>query len=325
MRLAVTGSIATDHLLTFAGRFAESVLPDQLAHLSVSFLASDLQVRRGGAGANIAYGLAVLGERPVLVGGVGADAADYTASLAALGIDTAGVKVSASAQTARFICTTDDDQSQIATFYPGAMAEAATIELATVGEFDLVLVSPNDPGAMARHTAECRARGVAFAADPSQQLAFLDGDGIRPLVDGAAWLFSNEYEAGLIREKTGWSDDEVLDRVGTRVTTLGSRGVRISRKGEPDVEVGVVPARGALEPTGVGDGFRAGFLAALAWGLGLERAAQLGALVATHVLETVGPQEYAFDVESALGRFADAYGEDAAAEVRPHLAAPARV
>ncbi len=320
MRLAVTGSIATDHLLTFDGRFAESVLPDQLAHLSVSFLASDLQVRRGGAGANIAYGLAVLGERPVLVGGVGEDAADYTAWLGAQGIDTSGVKVSASAATARFTCTTDDDQCQIATFYPGAMAEAATIELATVGEFDLVVIAPNDPGAMARHTAECRARGTAFAADPSQQLAFLDGEGIRPLVEGAAWLFSNEYEAGLIREKTGWSDAQVLERVGTRVTTLGAQGARISREGEDDVVVGAVPAQGALEPTGVGDGFRSGFLAGQAWGLGLERSAQLGSLVATHVLETVGPQEYPFDRTTALARFADAYGEEAAAEVRPHLA-----
>lgn len=321
MRLAVTGSIATDHLMTFEGRFADSILPDQLANLSVSFLASDLQVRRGGTGANIAFTLGVLGQSPVLVGSVGPDAQDYLAWLADHGVDLAGVTTSASTATARFTCTTDADQNQVATFFPGAMTEAVGIELAAVGEFDLVVVSPNDPGAMARHTTECRTRGIAFAADPSQQLAFLDGEAIRALVEGAAWLFTNEYEAGLVSQKTGWSDAEVLDVVGTRVTTLGARGVRISRKGEPDIEVGVVPATEIAEPTGVGDAFRAGFLAATAWGLGLERAAQVGALMATHVVEVVGTQEYAFDTESALKRFAAAYGDDAADEVRPHLPA----
>jgi adenosine kinase len=319
MRLAVTGSIATDHLLTFEGRFADSILPDQLTNLSVSFLASDLQVRRGGTGANIAFTLGVLGRAPVLVGAVGPDAKDYLEHLSAHGVDVSGVRTSRSTPSARFTCTTDADQNQVATFFPGAMTEAAQIELASVGQFDLVVVSPNDPGAMARHTTECRARGIAFAADPSQQLAFLDGPAIRQLVEGATWLFTNEYEAGLVAQKTGWSDEEILDLVGTRVTTLGARGVRISRKGEPDIEVGVVPATAIAEPTGVGDAFRAGFLAAIAWGLGLERSAQVGALMATHVVEVVGTQEYSFDAEVALKRFAEAYGQDAADEVRPHL------
>ncbi|MCW2622736.1 MAG: adoK, partial [Frankiales bacterium] len=210
MRLAITGSIATDHLMTFEGKFVDSVLPDQLAHLSLSFLASDLQVRRGGTGANIAFGLGVLGLQPTLIGSVGQDADDYLAWLTRHGVDVAGVLRSPKLATARFTCTTDDDLNQIATFYPGAMTEAAGIELAAVGTFDLVLIAPNDPGAMARHTTECRHRGIPFAADPSQQLAFLDGAAISALVEGAAWLFSNEYEAGLIREKTGWSDAEVL-------------------------------------------------------------------------------------------------------------------
>ena len=319
MRLAVCGSIATDHLLTFAGRFADSVLPDQLDHLSVSFLADDLQVRRGGVGADIAYGLAVLGERPVLVGGVGADGTDYVRALAEAGVDTGGVRVSEKAATARFTCTTDTEQNQIATFYPGAMAEAAQIELAPLGEFDLVLIGADDPDAMSRHTAECRARGVAFAADPSQQLAFLDGPAIVELVQGAAWLFGNEYEAGLMREKTGWSDAQLLAEVGTLVTTLGAKGCLVRRAGEPDVTVAAVPAGGLLEPTGVGDGFRAGFLAGLAWDLPLEQCAQLGSLLATHVVESVGPQDYVFVPATALERFVQAYGEDAAALVRPHL------
>jgi adenosine kinase len=319
MRIAVTGSIATDHLLTFDGRFSDSVLPEQLHRLSVSFLASDLQVRRGGTGANIAFGMASLGVAPLLVGGIGADGADYLAQLAAAGVDVAGVTTSPTWATARFTCTTDRDHNQIATFYPGAMRAAADIDLAALPGADLVVIAPDDPAAMARHTSSCRDRGVPFAADPSQQLAFLQGPAIRHLVDGATWLFTNEYEAGLVHEKTGWDEAEVLDRVGTRVTTLGVEGVRVTRRGRPPVEVGVVPARGRTEPTGVGDAFRAGFLCAVAWGLGLERAAQVGALLATHVVETVGTQEYAFTAEEFAQRLAETYGAAAADEVRPHL------
>ena len=319
MRVAVTGSIATDHLLTFEGRFAEQLLVDQLAHLSLVFLASDLQVRRGGTGANIAFGMGVLGQRPLLVGSVGRDAGDYLTWLDDHGVDTGGVRVSETLASPRFTCTTDLDHNQLGTFYPGAMAEAAQIELAPLGEVDLVVVAPNDPGAMLRHSAECRARGVAFAADPSQQLAFLDGESVRQLVTGATWLFTNRYESGLVRERTGWSDEEVLDVVGTRVVTHGKDGVVITRKGEPELRVPVVPAEGALEPTGVGDAFRAGFLTATGWGLGLERSAQVGSLLATHVLETVGTQEYTVSRQAFLDRLAGTYGDEAAAEVGPHL------
>ena len=170
---------------------------------------------------------------------------------------------------------------------------------------------------MLRHSASCRDRGVPFAADPSQQLAYMDGASIRGLVDGATYLFTNEYEAGLVHEKTGWTAEQVLDRVGTRITTHGAEGIRITRRGEPELHVGVAPAREVVEPTGVGDGFRAGFLVATGWGLGPERCAQVGALVATHVVETVGTQEYRLD--GFLDRFREAYGSDAAADVAPHL------
>lgn len=319
MRILVTGSIATDHLLTFPGLFHEQLLADQLDRLSVVFLADSLEVRRGGTGANIAFGMGALGYQPRLVGAVGKDAADYLTWLADHGVDVSGVRTSATLSSPRFTVTTDQAQNQIGSFYPGAMAEAADISLS--GEqADLVLVSPNDPGAMLRHTAECRDRGVPFAADPSQTLSFLDGGAIRDLVTGAAYLFTNAYEAGLVAEKTGWSDAEILELVGTRVTTHGAAGSVISRKGEPDIRVGIAEAEQVVDPTGTGDAFRAGFLTGTAWGLGLERAAQVGSLVATHVVETVGPQEYSFSPESFLARLAKAYGEDAAAEVAPHLA-----
>ena len=320
MRIAVAGSIATDHLFTFDGRFADALLAEQLSNVSVSFLASDLQVRRGGTGANIAFGLGVLGARPLLVGAVGKDAADYLAWLQDHGVDTTHVTVSQALPSARFTCTTDRDHAQIATFFPGAMTEAAQIDVAGVGDVDLVVVAPDDPGAMVRHTATCRERGIPFAADPSQQLSFMDADTIRSLVEGATWFFTNEYEAALVHDKTGWSAEDVLGLVGTRITTHGPDGVSITRKGEPELRVAVAPAREVVEPTGVGDAFRAGFLAASGWGLGLERAAQVGALLATHVVETVGTQEYAFTAEGFLDRLAEAYGDEARAEVAPHLA-----
>jgi len=324
VRIAVTGSIATDHLMVFQGRFADSLVVEQLDRLALSFLVEDLEIRRGGIGANIAFGLGVLGERPLLVGAVGKDFADYRSWLERHNVDCSGVRVSQLRHTARFICTTDSDQAQIATFYTGAMSEAREIELAPLvahQPVDLVVVSPNDPEAMLRHTEEARYRGIPFAADPSQQLAWADGPLIRSLVEGAAYLFSNEYEAALIAQKTGWSDEEVLSRVGIRVITHGKDGVRVEQAGADPVQVPVVPARTVADPTGVGDAFRAGFLAGLAWGLSLERCAQVGCLLATHVLETVGTQEYRLEPQRALERFAEAYGEEAAGDVAGHLAA----
>ena len=323
MPIAVTGSIATDHLMSFPGVFADSLVVDKLDKLSLSFLVEDLEVRRGGCAANIAFGLACLGLRPVLVGAVGEDFVDYRSWLERHDIDCDSVHVSDTRHTARFVCTTDTTMAQIASFYAGAMSEAREIELAPierrVGGLDLVVISANDPDAMLRHTQECRRRGYPFVADPSQQLAFAQGDLIRQLVDGATYLFTNEYEASLTEQKTGWSADEVLERVGTRVVTLGKEGVRILRKGEETIEVKALDDVTAIEPTGVGDAFRSGFLAAVGVGLGLERAAQVGCTIAASVVETTGTQEYVLGKARFLERLGGSYGEQAAADVAPHF------
>jgi adenosine kinase len=323
MSLLIAGSIATDHLMQFPGKFADSLVVDQLDKLSVSFLVEDLEVRRGGCAANICFGLGNLGLHPVLVGAVGEDFAEYRAWLERHSVDCDSVHVSETRHTARFVCTNDASMAQIASFYAGAMSESREIELRPiadrVGPPDYVLVGPDDPDGMLRHTDECRQRGYRFVADPSQQLAFGGGDLIRQLVDGAHILFSNEYEASLITQKTGWSRDDVLDRVGTWVVTLGAEGVRIDRKGEESITVPAVPEIAKVEPTGVGDAFRAGFLAALTWGLGLERAAQLGCLLAVYVVEQVGTQEYTLSRTAFLQRLEDTYGPDAVKDVEPHL------
>ncbi len=323
MSILVAGSIATDHLMSFAGRFADSLVVDQLDKLSVSFLVDDLEVRRGGCAANICFGLGNLGLRPILVGAVGEDFADYRAWLSRHNVDCDSVHVSQTRHTARFVCTNDSSMAQIASFYPGAMSESREIELKPivdrVGDPQYVLIGPDDPQGMLRHTDECRQRGYRFVADPSQQLAFGDGDLIRPLIDGADILFSNEYEASLITKKTGWSREDVLSRVGTWVVTLGAAGVRIDQAGAESITVDSVPEIEKVEPTGVGDAFRAGFLAALCWGLGHERAAQLGCLLAVHVVEQVGTQEYTLSREAFLKRCAAAYGPDSVADFEPHL------
>ncbi len=325
MKIAVTGSIATDHLMHFPGRFADQLLADQLHNVSLSFLVDDLVVRRGGIAANIAFGMGLLGLRPALVGAVGADFADYRSWLERHGVDCDSVHVSAVAHTARFVCTTDEDMCQIASFYAGAMSEARQIELLPVadrlGGLDLVLVSANDPAAMLRHTQESRDRGYAFVADPSQQLARMSGEDASQLIDGATFLLSNAYEKELLEAKTGLSDAEVLERVQIRVTTLGKNGVAITGRGMDPIHVPVARVGEAFDPTGVGDGFRAGFFTARSWGLGLERCAQVGALLAALVLETVGTQEYQVRSDEFGKRLAESYGDDAAAEVIPFLPA----
>jgi adenosine kinase len=318
VHLAITGSIATDHLMTFPGKFVDSLVPDQLDKISLSFLVDDLDVRRGGCGANIAFALAQLGHRALLVGAVGRDfESEYRGWLDAAGVDTSGILVSETRHTARFVCTTDTELAQIATFYAGAMSESRDIDLLAVGsDYDLVLIGPDDPDGMLRHTRTCREQGIAFAADPSQQLAWAEGDVIRDLIDGATYLFSNDYEAALIQQKTGWSADDIRAHVGTQVITRGKDGVTVlpADGGEP-IEVRAIEGVVAVDPTGVGDSFRAGFLAGVAAGLGHERAAQIGCTVAASVVETKGTQEYQLDRDGFLKRFGAAYGDAAQADV----------
>ncbi len=311
--------------MTFQGKFADSLVPDQLDKLALSFLVDDLDIRRGGCGANIAFGLAALGHKPVLVAAVGADFDDlgYRDWLVKSGVDCGHLYVSPTLHTARCTITTDDAHAQIVTFYAGAMGDARKIDLAelndSIGGFDLVLIGPDDPEGMLRHTQVCRDKGLPFAAAPSQQLAWADGDMIRQLIDGAAYLFSNDYEAALIEQKTGWTTAEVQSHVDTRVVTHGAAGVKVYPADGSEISVSAIEGIIAIDPTGVGDSFRAGFLAAVAADLSLERAAQVGCTIAASVVETKGTQEYDLTRDGFLKRFAGAYGDDAATEVGASL------
>jgi adenosine kinase len=324
MRIAVSGSIATDHLMTFAGKFTDTLIADKLDKISVSYLVGDLQIRRGGVAGNISYGLGCLGLKPLLVGSVGPDFAEYRDWLEGHGVDTSAVRTSATQHTARFTATNDETGNQIASFYPGAMSEDSENDIASLcaaNGIELVVIGAGDPAAMQQYTADCRAAGIPFAADFSQQVAFLDGAAMRTLIEGAVYLFCNEYEASAIASKTGWSSEDILARVRSWVITLGSEGARVERQGQPPVVVGPVPDATFVEPTGAGDAFRCGFLAATAWGLPLERAIQLGNLMAVEALETVGPQEYDLKPAHLADRAKHAYGEEAAIDLVAHLPA----
>lgn len=323
MKIGVAGSVGLDHLMNFSGKFTDSFVAGSLEKVSLSFLVDSLDVRRGGCAANIAFGMGVLGLNPVLIAAVGKDWPDYEAWLSRHGVDTSHALVSQTLFTAHFMVTTDDDLNQIASFFPGAMSEARNIELGPImdkaGRFDMLVISPDDPEAMLRHSETCRQLGIAFAADPSQQMARMSGEEIKLLIEGASYLFMNEYELALAMQKTGWSDAEILERVKVRVTTLGSKGAKVETATGEFVQVHCPKERSKTDPTGVGDSFRSGFIAGLAWGLSHERCAQLGALIATYVIETMGTQEYRFTGEEFVTRFDEAYGSAAAAEIAAHI------
>jgi len=323
MKIGVAGSVGLDHLMTFSGKFTDSLVAGSLEKVSLSFLVDSLDVRRGGCAANIAYGMGVLGLNPILIAAVGKDWADYEAWLSRHGVDTSHALVSTTLHTAHFVVTTDQDLNQIASFFPGAMSEARNIELSPImektGRLDMMVISPDDPEAMLRHSEVCRQLGVPFAADPSQQMARMTGDEIKLLIEGASYLFLNEYELALAMQKTGWSDQEILERVKFRVVTLGSKGAKVESAAGEFVQVTCPQENSKTDPTGVGDSFRSGFIAGLAWGVSHERCAQLGALIATYVIETLGTQEYRFTKAQFVERFAQAYGQAAADEIAVHL------
>ena len=309
--------------MTFPGLFNDSLMADQLHNVSLSFLVDDLQIRRGGVAANISFGMGVLGENPILVAAVGSDFADYQSWLEKHGVECSHVHISQTAHTARFMCTTDQEQNQIASFYPGAMSESVELDLAKISEkvggIELVLIGADDPGAMRKHTVACKTLGIPFVADPSQQLPRLDSKQTIDVVDGAKYLFNNEYEATLIEQRTGWSSDEVLEHVGIRVTTMGSKGARITSRDGLDILVPVAQEKSIKDPTGVGDAFRAGFLTGLGWGLSPQRCAEVGSLLATYVIETIGTQEYLLDKSEFVSRLDGAYGSECAQDVASHL------
>ena len=311
MNIVITGSIAFDYLMSFPGDFMEHIKPDKLNKLSLSFLVDEMRKQRGGCAANIAFNLALLGEHPVMMGTVGQDFGEYRAWLEAHGVDTSLTREIPEVFTASFFVNTDRHQNQIASFYTGAMAYARDLSFHDVdGPVDLTIVSPNDPQAMQKYPAECKALGIPYVYDPSQQIVRLDGAALRAGVEGADILIVNDYEFELLKDHTGMGDADIRDAVTRAViVTRGEAGSTIWAGGD-EIVVPVVPPQQVLDPTGVGDAYRAGLIKGLALGLPWQIAGQIGALAATYVLETHGPQAHEYTPATFGERYRGVFGED---------------
>lgn len=307
MKLIVTGSIAYDYLMSFPGKFTEHFLAEHMQRVSLSFLVDSMDKRRGGCAPNIAYTLALLGERPYLMAAAGQDFAEYREWLQAAGVDTSLVLQVPDKFTASFFCSTDTENNQVASFYTGAMANAAELSFRTVHEPGLVIVSPNDPSAMTQYAEECRTLRIPYIFDPGQQCARMSGPELRDGIVGARVLICNDYEFELIRQKTGMSEADVLGVASALIVTRGEEGSSLYMGGDRLDVVAVTPHR-VVDPTGVGDAFRGGFMKGMARGTSYQTCAQLGAVAATYALEHLGGQSHAYTIEEFTARYQEHFG-----------------
>jgi adenosine kinase len=307
MRQIVTGSIAYDYLMSFPGSFSEQLLAEHLSRVSLSFLVDSMDKRRGGCAPNIAYTLALLGERPALMATAGQDFAEYRQWLEAAGVDTSLVREIAGKFTASFFCSTDKHNNQIASFYTGAMANAGELSFRAAGPCELVIISPNDPGAMVQYADECRVLEIPYIFDPGQQCARMSGDELREGLTGAYVLICNDYELELIRQKTAMSEAELLNTCDALVVTRGEKGSSVlTASGSVDVPA-VEPHR-IVDPTGVGDAYRGGLMKGLALAADWQTCARLGSVSATYALEHMGGQSHAFTWVEFRERYEAHYG-----------------
>lgn len=311
MSIIVTGSFAFDYIMSFPGRFRDYILPEQLEHISLSFLVDDMRRVRGGCAPNIAYNLALLGERPLLMASAGHDARDYVHWLAAQGVDISMLKLHDDVYTASFFVNTDRELNQIASFYTGAMARARDLSLrdAPAGSQHIVIISPNDPLAMNKYAAECRELGLRFIYDPSQQVARVDGQELLDGLEGAFILIVNEYEYCVLQKKTGLDEAALCQRVPTVIITLGEKGSRILTDGR-EILAPIARLKSPIgDPTGVGDAYRAGLLKGLVRGYAWEVTARLAAVTAIYVLESPSPQPEPYSRQAFAARYRENFGD----------------
>ena len=303
MNIVLTGSVAYDYLMTFPGNFRDHILPDRLDRISLSFLVDSLIRRRGGIAANIAYTLALLGERPKVMATAGEDFEEFSVWLEEHGVDTSAIKIIPGEFTASFFVTTDQANAQIASFFTGAMAYASQLSFANIIDRpDLAVISPNDPQAMVNYARECRQLGIPYVYDPSQQIIRLDADDLRQGIEGCQALFSNDYEVGLIEDKTGLSLEAIREYADFVVITYGEDGANLYTD-DDEFHIAAVKPQTIIDPTGVGDAFRGGFLKGYMHDLSLERCGQMGSLAATYCLEAESPMSHQFDMETFINRF----------------------
>jgi len=304
MTIAVTGSLAFDYIMSFPGSFTEHILPDQIHHLSVSFLVDSMSRQQGGTAGNIAYTLALLGQPVLLMATVGQDGKDYIDLLKRQGVDTTGVLHLEDEFTASFFVSTDMHNRQIANFYPGAMGKSAEISFRDQDyqKIQLAIISPSSPDAMLKYVKECKELGINYVYDPSQQLPRTDGETLRYSIEGAYMLTVNDYEFEIIKNKTNWSQDDITAQVEVLVVTRGEAGSTIYTDGTV-VHVSTATPTQVADPTGGGDAYRGGLLAGWRHKLNWKDAGRLGALAATYAIEQHGTQRHAYTLETFAERY----------------------
>ncbi len=312
MKIVITGSIAFDYLMSFPGKFTDAFVADKMEKISLSFLVDSLKRQRGGTAPNIAYTMALLGDRPTVMATAGQDFGEYRAWLEAQGVDTSAIIDIDGEFCASFFVNTDEAQNQIASFYTGAMAYAGQLTFAEYApDADLTIITPNDPGAMRAYVRECKSIGLPYIYDPSQQTLRVTGEELREGLDGCTLLSLNEYEFSLVQEKTGLSEAEILGRAGGLVMTMGASGSRLVVGGR-ELFIPPVPPRVLAEPTGAGDAYRAGLMRGMQLGVPWEMAGRMGALAAAYVLEQFGPQNHAFTRAEFVARYRQHFDDEGA-------------
>ena len=307
MSIVVTGSIAYDYLMSFPGKFTDHLLPEHVQRVSLSFLVDSMDKRRGGCAPNIAYTLALLGERPRLMATAGQDFSDYRRWLDAAGVDTSLVAEVPDKFTASFFCSTDTENNQIASFYTGAMANAAELSFRTAGDVRLTIISPNDPSAMTQYAEECRTLEIPFIFDPGQQCARMSGEELLDGLKGAAVLIVNDYELELLKQKTGLDEEALIAHTGILVVTKGEHGSSLMTASDR-IDVTAVAPRAIVDPTGVGDAFRGGLMKGMVAGLDLRTSGQLGSVAAAYALEHLGGTSHSFTTKEFAARYQHHFG-----------------
>jgi len=298
MAAIICGSLAFDTIMTFEGRFAEQILPDQLHILNVSFLVPALRRDFGGCAGNIAYCLKLLGGHPLPMATVGSDGAQYIARLRSLGIDTRWVREVADTYTAQAMIMTDRDNNQITAFHPGAMMQAHIMKVEPGGDARLGIISPDGRDAMLEHAQQFHAAGIPFVFDPGQGLPMFDGRELAAFIEQASWVTVNDYEGKMLSERTGWSAAEISHRVQGLIVTLGAEGCEVWVGGHKTI-VPPVKAEAVVDPTGCGDAWRGALLYGLEQGWPLERCAQLGNRVGAIKIASRGPQNWRLEETSS--------------------------
>lgn len=310
MNIVITGSIAFDYLMSFPGYFRDHILPDKLDRISLSFLVDSMIRQRGGVGPNIAFTMALLGSHPQLLATAGEDFCDYREWLEKKGVNTQGVKVIEGEYTASFFQNTDRSNAQIASFYTGAMSHAREISIMkeSQGKPDLVVISPNDPAAMAQYVEECQQNQVRYVYDPSQQIVRIDDQELARGVKGAMALFVNDYEFGLLQKRLALTADEIIKQVDFAVVTRGEDGSQIFQ-GSNRFNIPAIPPTQIADPTGVGDAYRGGFLTGMENHLSIELCGKIGALAAAYCLEQRGTQNHHYTIEEFIQRFREHFDD----------------